>query len=193
MKKNCSVNVPQERNLYRELLYILFFIGAIVCGCIYSVSMRENDILLFTINQYITVEYDKAEILNLFKNSLITYGLSFIIIFIGGLNKVLLPLSILGFFYTVFSYSFTMTCFLLLYGAKGILVGFLVMGIQAMIIISLLIDVGYQGLQFSLSENVKDIKSYAQNLTKGGVILIVVSTIDSLLQPLMHYLALNII
>ncbi|ONI46498.1 hypothetical protein AN640_03305 [Candidatus Epulonipiscium fishelsonii] len=193
MKKIYSIKEREEGAWYQKWLYILFFFSAIVCGCMYSISMKENDILLFTINQYITVEYDQAEILNIFKNSLITYGLSFIIVFLGGLNKLLLPLSILGFFYTVFSYSFTMTCFLLLYGAKGIIVGLLIMGIQAMIIISLLIEVGHKGLKFSLCENSRDMKLYLQNLTRGGAILVVVSTIDSLVQPLLHYLALNII
>ncbi|OON97983.1 MAG: hypothetical protein ATN36_00165 [Epulopiscium sp. Nele67-Bin005] len=182
-----------ETVIYQRWVYALTLIVAITAGCMYGIDMGENDILLFTVNQYLTVNVQRTPVLEAFRTSLMTYGLSIIIVFVGGLSKMLLPLSILGVFYTVFSYSFTMTCFLLIYGLTGIWVSILMIGVQAALLVSILIEVGYQGLRYSVYSQIKNIKFYYSVFVKALVVAIVISTFDAIFHPMLHNLVISIL
>ncbi len=127
------------------------------------------------------------------KNSLLTYTVSATLIFVGGLNKNLLPISIVSFFYVAFSYAFTFTCFMILYGMKGILVGIFMLGVQGAVIIAVYVELGYQGIRYSILQQTKNIQMYGRQFLAGIIVICGISIVDALFQPLMQRLIYNIL
>ncbi|OOO00135.1 MAG: hypothetical protein ATN35_08970 [Epulopiscium sp. Nele67-Bin004] len=191
MQKDYYLDLPTF--IHQRKLYMLILLIASLAGTAYAVTIRDNSTLLFTINQYLTTPNIDLQLLEVFKNSILTYTISGFLIFVGGLNRNLLPISIISFFYTTFSYSFTFTCFMLLYGVKGIIIGLLMIGIQGTMIVVTYLELGYQGLKHCIYYQTKGIKHYSEICSKAVIMICLISLLDTIVQPLIRILVSNIL
>lgn len=167
-------------------IFITIFILGIVSGSIYSVCVRDNSMLFFTINQYITLDYEASSKWEVMKDSFLVYGKNLIIIWAGGLFNVTLAISCIVFFIICFSYGFTTTCFVLIYGLKGICISILAFGVQAIIIIFIGMYLGNMGIRYSVYNKIDSVKEYIKVLTLTGVAVMIVVFIDAYIQPVMQ-------
>ncbi|OOB77538.1 MAG: hypothetical protein ATN33_00895 [Epulopiscium sp. Nele67-Bin001] len=191
MQKVYSLDLSAFVNQRRY--YIIVLLIATLSGALYAVGLKDNETLMYTINQFVTTQEHNIQLLEVFKNSLLTYTISATLIFIGGLNRNLIPVAVLSFFYTVFSYSFTVTCFLVLYGAKGIIIGLLMIGLQCTLIIGSYLELAYEGVQYSVLQQTKGIDAYSKKFVGCMLVIFGTSAIDAIIQPLMLILIYRIL
>ena len=115
--------------------YLVFFC-AILSGVCYCIYLQNRDVNFFKVvySQILTMyeqEISKEIIFKLF----LDYVKKICIVFALGSFSVLVPLAFCVMFIIVFSYSFTTSCFITLYGLKGALVAFLLYGSQSIVVI----------------------------------------------------------
>ncbi len=173
--------------------YLVVMLIATLSGALYAVGLKDNETLMYTINQFVTTEDHNIHLLEVFKNSLLTYTISATLIFIGGLNRNLIPVAVLSFFYTVFSYSFTLTCFLILYGSKGIIIGLLMIGVQCTLIVASYLELAYEGVRYSILQQTKGIDAYSKKFVECMLVIFGTSAIDAIIQPFMLILIYRIL
>ncbi|MGL6173052.1 MAG: hypothetical protein ACRC1P_00375 [Cellulosilyticaceae bacterium] len=169
-------------------LFIVLFILGIVAGSLYAIYVRDNSMLFFTINQYLTLDYEASSKLEVVKDSLWIYGKNLALIWAGGLFNMTLAISSIIFFSVCFSYGFTTSCFILIYGLKGIVVSLMAYGIQAIIIIFTGLCVGNIGIRYSIYKQMKGIEEYARALILVMIGAGSAAMLDAYLQPLMQKL-----
>ena len=167
-------------------LFIALFILGIVSGSIYAVLVRDNSMLFFTINQYITLDYEVSSRWEVLKDSVFVYGKNLMLIWVGGLFSLTLALSCIVFFIICFSYGFTTSCFILIYGFKGIGIGILAFGIQAIIIIFMGIYIGNMGIRYSVQNKMEGMNEYIRVLIIMGIGIMLAAFVDAYIQPLMQ-------
>lgn len=167
-------------------IFIGLFIAGILAGSIYSINMRENSMLFFTINQYITVNYEATSRWEVMKDSLMVHGKNLLLLWAGGAFNITLVLSFIIFFIICFSYGFTLTCFILIYGLKGLLIGVLAFGLQAVIIIFLSMYIGNIGIRYSVYNRIQSIQEYSKLLMSIGIGVGIVAVIDAYVQPILQ-------
>ena len=167
-------------------LFIALFILGIVSGSMYAVLVRDNRMLFFTINQYITLDYEVSSRWEVLKDSVFVYGKNLMLIWVGGLFSLTLALSCIVFFIICFSYGFTTSCFILIYGFKGIGIGILAFGIQAIIIIFMGIYIGNMGIRYSVQNKMEGMNEYIRVLIIMGIGIMLAAFVDAYIQPLMQ-------
>ena len=169
MKKHYAASLYALRG--KEVLIMCLFVIGTLLGALYAISIRNNEAIFFAVNQYLLCDTDATLNLQTAKNSIILHAKQLISMWICGLFNVTRVVSFTLFFIIVFSYGFTMTSFILMYGVKGILIGVLTCGIQAVVIIF----VGMYIMQASLSytqrpgANNQPLKNYLQCL---GIVIV---------------------
>ncbi|OOB80488.1 MAG: hypothetical protein BEN19_04720 [Epulopiscium sp. Nuni2H_MBin003] len=176
----------------RKIFLILILITSLL-GTIYAVWTRDNATLFYTINQFITTPNSSQTLFGVFKQSIITYSTSATLIFIGSANKNLLPIATLSFMYTIFSYSFTFACFIMLYGMKGIIVIILLMGVSSVVIIGTYIELFYQGAKFGVLMQTRYFRTYLNWYLAAIMVIFGISIFEAIFQPLMQILISKII
>ncbi|ONI44500.1 hypothetical protein AN641_06865 [Candidatus Epulonipiscioides gigas] len=131
-----------------------FFLSIILlsslCGTLYAIFIKDNTSLLYAINSFFDSSTYNISTLNVFRQAMITYLISLTLVFTGASSKNLLPLAVISFFYMIFSYSFTFTCFVILYGIRGVLVAILLIGVSSIGILASLLEIFYQGTLYSI-------------------------------------------
>lgn len=167
-------------------LFVTIFILGIISGSIYSIAVRDNSMLFFTINQYITLDYEAASKWEVMKDSFFVYGKNLMLIWVGGLVSLTLAISCIVFFIVCFSYGFTTTCFVLIYGMKGIWISMLAFGIQAIMVIFIGMYLGNMGIRYSVQNKMNGIKEYIKVLGLAGGVVLVVMVVDAYIQPVMQ-------
>lgn len=138
----------------RWISYLVFFC-AILCGTCYCIYLQRSNMNFFKViyNEILTVyeqEISKGIVFKLF----LDYVKKICIVFVLGSFSVLMPLAFFTMFIIIFSYSFTTSCFITLYGLKGALAALLLYGIQS-IVVTLS---GFYILKYRWQKNVCDIK-----------------------------------
>lgn len=169
-------------------IFITIFILGIISGSVYSIYVRDNSMLFFTINQYITLDYEASSKWEVMKDSFLVYSKNLVIIWAGGVFNLTLAISCIVFFVVCFSYGFTTTCFILIYGLKGIWISILAFGIQAIIIIFIGVYIGNMGIRYSVYNKMESVKDYVKVLIIAGGAVIIVAFIDAYIQPIMQKL-----
>lgn len=167
-------------------LFVVLFIVGIVAGSLYAIYVRDNSMLFFTINQYLTLDYQASSKLEVIKDSLLIYGKNLVFIWAGGLFNITLAISSIIFFSICFSYGFTTSCFILIHGLKGVIISLLAYGIQAIIVIFIGLCIGNIGIRYSVYKQMKGIQEYARALILVAIGAGSAAVIDAYIQPLMQ-------
>lgn len=120
----------------QKWISLIVFLSAIITGVFYCLYLQNDNINFFkTIYMGILSSYKQEisneVILELFMN----YIKKMCMVFLMGSFSVLVPLGFVVMFIIVFSYGFTIGCFVVLYGLKGAVASFLLYGIQGIIVI----------------------------------------------------------
>lgn len=160
MKRHYATSLYVLRG--KELLITGIFIIGTLLGALYAISIRNNEALFFAVNQYLLCDTDTNLNLQTAKNSIILHGKQLITMWICGLFNITRVVSYALFFMIVFSYGFTITSFILMYGLKGILIAILTCGLQAVVIIFIGIYIVQASLGYTekIGPNNKSLNTY---------------------------------
>jgi len=124
--------------LTHDILIIGVFILAIISGSIYAIYVKDRDSTVFVmLNNYIVLDMKGTFEMEKYISAIYDYFKQLLVIWVFGLFRFTVPFSIMALFATVFSYAFTTTCAILVYGLKGIIVVLFAYGLQAIIIITI--------------------------------------------------------
>jgi hypothetical protein len=180
-KKNTSF----LRGIREEFIFFGVLLIGIVLGTYYAFSVKQDTTFLYIFDQYIGLEYLRASTIERIQYSLFTYGKK-IFIFLGCMLLPLnVPLYLMILFSVCFSYGFTVTCFVLLYGVKGVFIAILSIGLQSLTIILLFFYLHNKMRLVSKSHHKSQIiKEYGGEILKMGIILFLLVSIDSIVQPI---------
>ncbi len=158
--------------------FVLTLMVATICGSLYALYIqKDNYDILITINSCLIVKGIDLNHFEVFKNSFFIYLKQLGVVWIATLNSFTIPIVFIIFFAIVFSYSFTASCLIMIYGIQGILLSIKLFGVQAAVIILLIIYVGSNNTIFTNGLK-KDNKT--SNITNIVIILVVISAISLL-------------
>lgn len=120
---------------YKWMNYIAVLI-AIIAGVVYCIYLKNYDIDFFkSIYKRMLNLYEQRVSGRIIFELIFDYVKKMCIIFTMASFGGLMPLGIIVMCIIIFSYSFSISCFVILYGIKGALVSFLLYGIQSMVIV----------------------------------------------------------
>lgn len=176
--------------LKKESLYLILFIVGVIAGSMYGIHLKGDTELFYVVNQYIKFSDGTTIHLNRLMESLTVYGRNVIFLWLGGLSPFLMPISLVIFFFCIFSYGFTITCFLLLYGLKGLLIGLVIFGLQAASFVLLAIWLGNQGMRYSFLNKGMHLTTYLRGLVIGLLGIVLIAGTDAYLQPIIEKMIL---
>lgn len=170
--------------LSREMVVIIIFILAIISSTFYALYLNgTGNNIFFVVNQYFEMEHKGSITPAGFGGVILSYCKRIGFIWLLGSFALTLPLSLLVLFIMIFTYGFTTTCFILLYGLKGAIAAFLLYGIQAILMVSI---GGYLSIQ-SIRKNggeatgVKKAPFYIGMIVSLGVVLAAILDVWSVL------------
>lgn len=124
------------RGMKQKWINCLVVLGAIITGVLYCIYLQYNNIDFFKmIYKGILTSYEQKISGEIVLKLFLDYIKKIFIIFVLGSFSILAPLGFCIMFIIVFSYSFTISCFIFIYGIKGAIASFLLYGIQSMIIV----------------------------------------------------------
>lgn len=132
----------------KDILVIGVFVLAVIMGSLYGVNMKEqNETLLGVLNQYLLVDTKSVFQIDTVLNSVYGYFKQLVIIWLLGFFSFTIPFSLGAFFIMTFSYAFTTTCIILIYGFRGVMIAICTYGLQAMLIIGIAMYLGISSLR----------------------------------------------
>lgn len=135
MKRKYSVRIRDY--LTKDMIVIVLFILGIISGSMYAIYIKDKDSAVFLmLNNYMSLDTAGTFEMKKFLNSLYGYAKQLLVIWLFGLFYFTLPLSMMALFIMIFSYAFTTTCILLVYGLKGLVAALFIYGIQAILMIT---------------------------------------------------------
>lgn len=115
----------------RWVSYVVFFC-AILSGICYCIYLQHSNINFFKmIYKEILTTYEQEVSKEIVFKLFLDYVKKICTVFLLGSFSVLMPLAFCTMFIIVFSYSFTTSCFITLYGLKGAVAAFLLYGVQS--------------------------------------------------------------
>lgn len=156
--------------------FIIVFIAAALCGSLYALYIQNDSYdILFAINSCMAVRENDLKHFEIFKNAFLVYLKQLGIVWVATLNAFTIPIVFIIFFIIVFSYSFTASCFIMIYGVQGIWMCFKIFGVQAAAIILLII---YIGIQNPIFNNGFKKDSMSSSITNFIIILGVISVVS---------------
>lgn len=162
------------------ILFIIVFIVAAICGSLYALYIQKDSYdILFAINSCMAVKENDLRHFEIFKNAFMVYLKQLGIVWIANLNAFTIPIVIIVFFVTVFSYSFTVACFIMIYGMQGIWMCFKIFGIQSAAITLLIIYIGVNNPIFNSGLKKDSMTSHVINLITILSVISVVSLLDA--------------
>lgn len=127
-----------RKHFTNDIVIIGVFILAVICGSIYALYIKDKDSAVFLmLNNYILLDMKQTFKMDKFINGFYDYFKQLLAIWLFGFFNFTLPISIIVLFIMVFSYAFTTTCTILVYGLKGLAVAFFTYGIQAIIMLTI--------------------------------------------------------
>lgn len=134
MKKKYGTRLKSY--LTHDIIVAVLFVLAIICGSLYALYVKDNNRTIFLmLNNYILSDDEMIFKMERFIGGIYGYIKQLTLIWVLGFFSFTLPLSMAALFVMVFSYAFTTTCTIMVYGAKGVAVALLVYGLQAVIIL----------------------------------------------------------
>ena len=186
MKKQ-AIKLPQFANAQAGyILFIIVFLLFATGGSIVASAIENEDgrTLLKTIGGYITDVENQTQSINVF-NSIINNSKYFLIMLLFGmtvLGVAAIPICIA---IKSFAFSFTVSVFVKLYGAKGALLAFACVGVQNLLLIPCLLIVSTEFLLISYGiinkkAAIKKTPEYTKQLTIKltiCVVLIIMSVV----------------
>ena len=120
---------------YKWMNYIVALI-AIIVGAIYCIYLQNYNIDFFKdIYKRMLNLYEQQMSGKVIFELIFDYVKKMCILFTMGSFGSLMPLGIIVICIIIFSYSFSISCFIALYGIKGAVVSFLLYGVQSIVII----------------------------------------------------------
>lgn len=124
--------------LTKDTLVVALFVLAIITGSLYALYIKDKDTAVFLVlNNYILSENKETLVSQKFITGLLGYAKQLLLIWTFGLFRFSVPLSMAVLYGMVFSYAFTTSCMVLIYGIKGLGVAVIVYGLQALIMITI--------------------------------------------------------
>ncbi|WP_069997445.1 hypothetical protein [Cellulosilyticum sp. I15G10I2] len=133
-----------------DVIVVALFILAIISGSVYALYIKDRDSSVFLmLNNYILLDAKTSFQIEKVLSSIYGYFKQLIVIWLFGLFAFTLPLSLGAFFIMVFSYAFTTTCIILIYGIKGLMVAVFAYGLQAIIMLAIAMYLGISSIRKS--------------------------------------------
>ena len=167
------------------LFWLILFLIGLVAGSLYSISLKNDAQLFFTLNQLITTPLAHTENQwEIFKESFSIHIMQLGGMWIGGLCKIGFVISLFIFLGISFSYGFSITSFLLLYGIKGIWINLLLFGIQGLMIVFMAMYIGEHSLRYQHKGKEQYLKPYLKVLGFMSIGIVAVSLLDTYIQPI---------
>lgn len=121
----------------QDIWVIGVFVLGVVWGSVYALSIRNKDTSAFLmLNNYIFLDTGNNFQVEKIFNSIYAYFKQLFLVWVFGLLSFTIPLGLGVFFVMTFSYAFTTTCMILIYGLKGLMVALFAYGLQAIIILA---------------------------------------------------------
>ncbi|MDF2612697.1 MAG: hypothetical protein K0S71_483 [Clostridia bacterium] len=172
-----------------DIIVIGIFILAVISGCIYALYIKDRDSSVFLVlNSYMALNIKQSFEMQKFISGIYDYFKQLLVIWLFGFFYFTLPVSMVVLFIIIFSYAFTTTCAILIYGVKGLVIAFIAYGIQAIIMIAIGMYLVIAGLR---QKNIK-IVSILSDHSIGIIPVIMGSFLVSLLDVLaaanLHYM-----
>lgn len=177
-------DTPLEMLKDKKYRVFLFFIAGIIGGTLYAITIREDPVFFFAIKHYTSLEKLEVDHFELMKYAFFDYGRKGILIWLSGLFSITFPLGVLIFFMIAFAYGFTIACFILLYGAKGLLIAFFSCGLQSILFVLTCFYILYHACDYRTKHHEKRLEKYIKKLGWVGVGLVLIAGADGIVQPL---------
>jgi hypothetical protein len=122
--------------LTQDVIVVVLFVFAIICGSMYALSMKDkNSTVFLMLNNYMLSDSEMTFKMERFIAGLYSYLKQLAVVWVLGFFSFTLPLSMAALFVMAFSYAFTTTCTIMVYGVKGLVAALVVYGVQAVIIL----------------------------------------------------------
>jgi len=173
--------------------FLLFILISSFCGTLYAIVVKDNSSLLYTVNSFFEGNFQIIPGLEIFRQAIITYLIPAILIFIGTMNKNLLPIAVVSLFYMIFSYSFTFTCLVILYGIQGILATLMISGFSSVAIIGVLVEIFYKGISYSILKTDIIFKHFIDFYIKALLVIFGISLYDAIFIQHVRILVKNVL
>lgn len=157
----------------KELGVKILLLVAILTSVWYTFWVEQRNLQTFeALYTWFTQDYISVNLMS-FSYILTKYLKKLGLIWLLGWFAPTIPLSWILLFSIVFSYGFTTTSLLLLFGMKGILAGFLAYGIQAILLISIGFEILKKSIELGEQGNINAKKRYTQLLIPliGGAVI----------------------
>lgn len=182
----------REEELSRRRVLILKEIGikliviiAIVTSIIYAFWVEKRNTQTFEVlYTWYTQDYTSISFMG-FSYTVTKYLKKLLLIWLLGWFGITIPLSWMLLFSVAFSYGFTTTALLLLLGSKGVVIGMLSYGLQAII----LLGIGIEILRKSIDLGAK----YKENVKKYYIQLLIPLICGSVVITLLDLIGRNIV
>ncbi len=140
-------------SLTSDMIVIVVFVLAVISGSIYALYIKDRDSTVFLmLNNYILLDAKISFQVEKVLGSIYGYFKQLVVIWLFGFFSLTLPLSIGAFFIMVFSYAFTTTCIILIYGLKGLMVAVFAYGLQAIIMLAVAMYLAISSLRKNTSK-----------------------------------------
>lgn len=134
-----------EQSGKNSKLGVIVFCLALISSAVYAIYLKQNEHEIFyRIHSYFLYAYTVPLSAVLCFNLFTKYLKRVAIVYILSCFLLTYPLAIICVFTIIFSYGFTISSFILLYGLKGIIVSVALYGIQGILISNLLLKLGLQ-------------------------------------------------
>lgn len=130
MKKHYGTmlcNYQRKKNMFYSICVVMLIVGALYA----LIIRRTNQQVFFTLHELLFSNRAYEVGKSFFWAGFIAYVKQLLLIWIFSFFSITRPLAYGTLFLLIFSYGFTVASFILLYGVKGILIGFIMFGIQA--------------------------------------------------------------
>ncbi|OON94092.1 MAG: hypothetical protein ATN31_00570 [Candidatus Epulonipiscioides saccharophilum] len=173
--------------------FLLLVLASSFCGTLYALIAKDNHSLLYTLNNFFANSFNAVPAVDIFRETMITYIVPITLVFIGASSRNWIPLAIVSLFYMVFSYSFTFTCLIILYGLKGVLIAFIFSGITSTVFVGVLIELFYRGTLYIQSEKIRNFRTYFDYYLLSLLVIFGIAVIDAIFIQYVKILVKNVL
>lgn len=172
--------------LAQEIKWLILLGIGIVLGCLYAISVSKNYPLFYAINQFVATSPGTIVTMKVFRDSCITYGVQLGSVVLCSYFKWLQPLAIIIIGLIGFTYGFTVSVVIILYGIKGVLISFTMLGIQSVILFFALIYIGEKNIGSVKIGKTGDYKHKLTMIMQMSIVIGVLAFVNAFIQPILE-------
>lgn len=126
-----------QRSIEEHIKWLLWTTIGVLLGVIYAILKRKDEAMFFLMYTFINNTSGEGGKLEIFKQTLVSYGLQISLLWCCGLahyTRGFIPFFLVGY---SFCYGFCIGLFLIMYGFRGIAISLGVLGVQMLVMTNL--------------------------------------------------------